>query len=55
MINVFTAEPDDTYAVSVAVDDQNESSYEWTVREGRESLVAELTEDGLVFNEMELL
>ncbi|MFC4553145.1 MULTISPECIES: hypothetical protein [Halorussus] len=53
--NVFEAERGETYSVSVAADDFGPKEYEWEVADGTESLVAELTEEGVTFKEMNLL
>lgn len=55
LYNIFEATQGKTYSVSVAVDDSKPKEYEWEVSEGLESLVAELTEEGIRFKEMNLL
>lgn len=55
VVNVFTANLNQKYTVIVAVDGEQESEYEWEVEDGRESLVAEWSGNGLEFKELRLL
>ena len=55
LYNVFEAERGETYSVSVAAADFDTEEYEREVAEGNESLIAELTEEGVTFKEVNLL